>query len=154
MEVEHLARARFGVDEETTKRLCKEIDEKVGAYANGDLKYAAEVMSLLWEVSRKSEHLSPGPPRTGGGPIACSQSPLSPRRQSLSSGTPTPKNQEHVKTALIRSIREGVFVDRNYWARHSRSGRVLRPIYLSSIMASHRLPFIDSRKWLCLAPSG
>jgi hypothetical protein len=37
-----------------------------------------------------------------------------------------------VKTALIRSTRRGVFFDRKYWARHLKTGDVLKPIYFSS----------------------
>jgi len=37
-----------------------------------------------------------------------------------------------VKTALIKSIRKGVFFDRKYWARHLKIGDVLGPIYFSS----------------------
>ena len=41
-----------------------------------------------------------------------------------------------MKVALIKSIRKGVFFDRKYWARHSKAGDVLKPVYLSStIMA-------------------
>ena len=37
-----------------------------------------------------------------------------------------------MKTALIKSIRKGVFFDRKYWARHSKAGDVLKPVYFSS----------------------
>ena len=43
---------------------------------------------------------------------------------------------ESVKVALIRSVRTGVFFDRKYWARHSKSGDVLRPIHFSSAVVS------------------
>lgn len=39
-----------------------------------------------------------------------------------------------VKIALIKSIRNGVFFDRKYWARHSKTGDVLKPVYFSSII--------------------
>ena len=39
-----------------------------------------------------------------------------------------------MKTALIKSIRKGVFFDRKYWARHSKVGDVLKPVYFSSII--------------------
>lgn len=34
--------------------------------------------------------------------------------------------------ALIKSINRGVFFDRKYWARYSKAGEVLRPVYFSS----------------------
>ena len=43
-----------------------------------------------------------------------------------------PKQWAAVNTALIKSVRTGVFFDRKYWARHSNSGDGLKPVYLSS----------------------
>ena len=37
-----------------------------------------------------------------------------------------------MKMALINSIRKGVFFDRKYWARYSKAGDVLKPVYFSS----------------------
>jgi len=59
IQVDHLASVRFGADEGNTKNLCDKIDEKVDAYASGNLGHAAEAVSLLWEVSQKDRH--PGP---------------------------------------------------------------------------------------------
>ena len=39
-----------------------------------------------------------------------------------------------MRIALIKSIRKGVFFDRKYWARHSKAGDVLKPVYFSSII--------------------
>jgi len=39
-----------------------------------------------------------------------------------------------VRIALIKSIRNGVFFDRKYWARYSKTGDVLKPVYFSSIV--------------------
>ena len=41
------------------RNLCDRIDEKVDAYANGDLGHAAEAVCLLWEVSKKRRHTGP-----------------------------------------------------------------------------------------------
>ena len=133
MQVDYLASVRFGVDDKTTKRLCEKIDKKIDAYASGDLEYAGEAMSLLWEVSRKH-----GNPWT----------PSSPRPQSILPAALTPENRKRVRIALIKSIREGVFVDRKYWAQRSRAGQVLQPVYFSSIVAGQMLPYIDNRKRL------
>ena len=61
-QVNHLVSARFGVNEGTTKNLCDKIDEKVDAYASGDLKHAVDTVSLLWEVSRKGKRQVPTSP--------------------------------------------------------------------------------------------
>lgn len=39
---------------------------------------------------------------------------------------------EAVFTVLLRSIYHGIFFDRKYWARHSKAGDALKPIYFSS----------------------
>ena len=44
-----------------------------------------------------------------------------------------------MKTALIKSIRNGVFFDRKYWARNSKAGDVLKPVYLSSTIMEDKL---------------
>ena len=59
MQINHLASARLGVNDEITKNLCDKIDEKVEAYAAGDLKHASDAMSLLWEVSKKGKRPAP-----------------------------------------------------------------------------------------------
>jgi len=44
-----------------------------------------------------------------------------------------------VKTALVKSIREGVLFDRKYWVRHSKTGDTLKPIYFSSIIMGDKV---------------
>lgn len=56
MQVDHLASTRIGGDKDITKQLCDKIDEKVDAYVAGELKHAAEAMSLLWEVSKRDKY--------------------------------------------------------------------------------------------------
>ena len=46
----------------------------------------------------------------------------------------TPAHWSSVKIALIKSIRNGVFFDRKYWARYSKAGDFLKPLYFSSII--------------------
>ena len=50
----------------------------------------------------------------------------------------SPAHWASVKIALIKSMRTGVFFDRKYWARHSKSGDVLKPVYFSSIIMSDK----------------
>ena len=49
-----------------------------------------------------------------------------------------------MKTALIKSIRTGVFFDRKYWARHSKSGFVLKPVYFSSVIMDDKTKQLGS----------
>ena len=44
-----------------------------------------------------------------------------------------------MKIALIRSIRNGIFFDRKYWARHSRDGDILKPVYFSSTIMDDKV---------------
>ena len=67
IQINHLASARFGVNEETTNNLCDAIDEKVDAYAMGDLKHAAEIVPLLWGAAKNRRGSTPAPtPQTAG----------------------------------------------------------------------------------------
>ena len=49
-----------------------------------------------------------------------------------------------MKIALVKSIRDGVFFDRKYWARHSRTGGVLRPVYFSSTIMSDKVQQLNN----------
>jgi len=51
----------------------------------------------------------------------------------------SPAHWASVKTALIKSIREGVLFDRKYWVKHSKAGDILKPIYFSSIIMSDKV---------------
>lgn len=64
IQVNHLASVRFGRNEETTRKLCDRIDEKVDVYANGDLRHAGDAVSLLWEVSKTRRHTTLVPQAT------------------------------------------------------------------------------------------
>jgi hypothetical protein len=55
----------------------------------------------------------------------------------------SPAHWAPVKTALIKSIRKGVFFDRKYWARHSKAGDVLKPVYFSSTIMDDKAQELD-----------
>ena len=44
-----------------------------------------------------------------------------------------------MKTALIKSIREGVFFDRKYWTRYLKAGDALKPIYFSGMIMGDKV---------------
>ena len=45
-----------------------------------------------------------------------------------------PEHWEAISMAFLRSIQSGIFFDRKYWARNSKAGDALKPVYLSSIV--------------------
>ena len=57
----------------------------------------------------------------------------------------SPAHWASVNIALIKSIRRGVFFDRKYWARHLRTGDVMKPIYFSSIVMGDKIQELNSR---------
>ena len=57
-----------------------------------------------------------------------------------------PANCELVESALIKSIRTGMFFDRRYWARYSKTAKVLQPIHISSTVAGDKLRRINDRE--------
>jgi len=56
----------------------------------------------------------------------------------------SPTHWASVKTALIKSIRNGVFFDRKYWARHSKTRDVLKPVYFTSIVMGDKVQRLNN----------
>ena len=173
MHVNHLVLVLSRANEQSAKTLCERIDEKVDCYANGDLDHAADAITHLWKLSKVGRpsplDLSSPPSRPSRAPPHQPSPPSrpSPRRRSppspstpdspdevprtgfislssfLNIPPPNPENWMRVEAALIKSIRKGIFIDRRYWTRHSRTTSVLRPVYTSSIATSEKLPHIN-----------
>ena len=40
---------------------------------------------------------------------------------------------------MVKSIREGTFLDRKYWTRYSKIGGVLKEVYFSSVILGNEL---------------
>ena len=57
-----------------------------------------------------------------------------------------PAHWEFVEAALIRSIHEGIFFDKKYWARHSSARDVLKPVYLSSTVMRGKIGELNKRR--------
>jgi hypothetical protein len=129
------------------------VNKKVHCFAQGDLKHATEVLSTLWEIANKGGSVEPptkASPAVSLAPaLACAMWKFSLCRQIMQAASPA--HWAAVKAALIRSIREGVFFDRKYWARNTRSGDVLKPVYFSSTIMKDRSQQLDKRasKFYC-----
>ena len=100
------------------------------------------MISALWEVANGdgnvADHSTPSP-AVSSSQVTIFPPPYSdayPNNQAAVVTSPT--HWVSVKVALIRSIRRGVFFDRKYWARHSRTGDVLKPIYFSSAIIEEK----------------
>lgn len=128
-QVNHLASTWFRGDEDVAKRIGEKVDKKIDGYVNGEIDHAMETMALLWELSRGKKTASGTPEGTA------------PRAAPVFSDTII--NWKHFTIALIKSIREGTFLDTKYWTRCSKSTGALRPIYISSIVVGTNLQHID-----------
>ncbi|KAF9778365.1 hypothetical protein BJ322DRAFT_1214739 [Thelephora terrestris] len=127
LHVNHLVSVLLHADENSAGLLYEKIDEKVDCYASGSLDHAADAITQLWKLSKGGECSPPVPPDEV------------PPMEPISS----PANWMRVEVALIKSIRQGIFFDRKYWARHSKTATQPRPIYISSIVTSERICHID-----------
>jgi hypothetical protein len=47
--------------------------------------------------------------------------------------------------ALIKSVRRGIFFDRKYWARYSKTGDGFKPVHFSSIIMDKEAPKLGKR---------
>ncbi|KAF9650020.1 hypothetical protein BDM02DRAFT_3128017 [Thelephora ganbajun] len=109
------------MEDTTTETTRASVDKKIDSFVGGDLEHAAEMLSTLWEIANKDGDIA-APSKTA---------PAAARVMS-------PAHWDSVKIAPIKSIRKGMFFDRKYWARHSKAGDVLKPVYLSSTVMSDK----------------
>ena len=131
------------------KDAWEKLNNKIDCYADGDLDHTVDTMTLLWKHS-----MARGPPPSGG-PDEDMVSHISPLTSFFTVTDPethlqpspvTAKLNWDVEIALIKSIRKGVFFDKKYWTRQSKTGSALRPVYFSSIVAGRHLQRINDRE--------
>lgn len=137
MYVQQLA---FAWMEDTTAETTRaSVKKRIQSFARGDLDHATEIISALWRIANEDGDVK-APTKTASDvrlfPLYLLQ--FVPVAYALAynqaSSTASPRHWASVNAALIKSIREGVFFDRKYWARHSKTGDVLKPVYFSSII--------------------
>ena len=106
----------------TWTRLCEIIE----SHFKGDLQHVTDTLSLLWEtISNDDERKT-----------ATSSSDA---HSSASVYNYSPWSSAILQAAIVKSIREGVFFDRKYWARYSKRGNLLKIIYFSSMFTGGEL---------------
>jgi hypothetical protein len=126
------------MEDSTTETTRASVDKKIDSFVEGDLEHATEMLSALWEIANKDGDVKApsNTPRCESVPVLPSSwrhaGVLTSHHQTAQ--VTSPAHWASVKIALIKSIRKGVFFDRKYWARHSKAGDVLKPVYFSSII--------------------
>ena len=120
---------------ETTRA---KVEEKIDSFSEGDLEHATEILSTLWEIASKDGDVQV--PSNATPAVSSTQLTFTRGAYSNNQATPptSPAHWASVNTALIKSIRTGVFFDRKYWTRHSKTGNLVKPIYLSSIIMNDK----------------
>ena len=121
------------VEDSTTEKTRASVDKMIDSFVEGDLEHATEILSALWEIANKDGDIkapSNTSPAVGLPSSLCYVAVFTSHDQAPQVASPA--HWTPVKMALIKSIRTGVFFDRKYWARHSKAGDVLKPVYFSS----------------------
>ena len=136
------------MEDSTSEAIRASVEEQVDGFAEGELEHAGEILSALWEIANKDEDAKPpedtsstvSPFRFYVRHIVVLTSHCQPPQDT------SPAHWAAVNTALIKSIREGVFFDRKYWARHSKAGDVLKPVYFSSTVMEDKSQQLKKRE--------
>ena len=116
------------------------VDKQIGIFAQGELAHGGEVVFELFKIANGDDDV-PSPASISSA-VSSSQFYFLPglilstrSHHQATNPTRSPTRWASVKVALVRSIRKGIFFDKKYWARHSKAGDVLKPVYfLSTVM--------------------
>jgi hypothetical protein len=118
-----------------TEAIRTGVEKKIDRFSEGDLGHATEVITALWKVAHKDGGVtapSSAPCAVSLPSSLCHKAMLTENNQTAVRTSPA--HWVAVKTALIKSIRRGIFFDRKYWARYSKAGDILKPVYFSSVI--------------------
>ena len=133
------------MEDSTTKATRVSVGKMIDTFVEGDLAHATEMLCTLWEIANKDGDI-PAPPGASPGvsslPSRRYKGMLISHYQVIWAGPPA--YWASVKIALIKSIHKGVFFDRKYWARHSKRGEILKPVYFSSIVMGDKVEQLNN----------
>lgn len=118
-------------------KLCDKIDEKLDCYDRGELDHAADAVTLLLSFSMRREPLTAPQNVTHEVHHSTFSPPETDFRYLQVSDFPA--NFTQIEMALIKSIQTGIFLNKKYWVRYSKTASTLRPIYISSIVAGEKI---------------
>ena len=139
--------AYIWMEDSTTETARASVEKKIDSFVEDGLEHATEMLSALWEIVNKDGDIKA--PANTSSAVSQFQCCLLPRVMLTSHHQATqatsPAHWDSVKTALIRSIRKGVFFDRKYWARRIKTGDVLKPIYFSSTIMEDKSEQLSKR---------
>ena len=121
------------------------VEKKIDSFAEGGLGHATGILSGLWEIANKDGDIkAPSNPSLAASPPPQRHTGML-TSHAKATQVANPAHWLYVKTALIKSIRKGVFFDRKYWARYSKTGDVLKPVYFSSIIMGDKVQQLNNR---------
>lgn len=126
----HLLALWLSGNEKESTTIRVKLDEKIDSYAAGELGHAVDTILFIWEISGKegaAPSTSVAPPK-GSKP----RSPIIPDFAGYD-----------MRSSLIRSIQEASLLDRKYWARRSREGKI-EPVYFPSTVPATKLRGLNS----------
>lgn len=135
MQVAHLVYVWLSREGKESKAVREKFEEKIDGYSAGKLDHAADVMLCIWEMSNKKDERP-----------ASSNPSTSSSIKTVLSGDAGPMGR-NIRSALVKSMKEGHLFDRKYWTKRSREGEV-EPTYFSSAAIYAELLNFDARKSL------
>ena len=128
MHVENLASVLIRANSEETQN---QLDERLQAFAAGEIDHASEAFSSLWRVLAQSESSESIRPHSDAVRPSCLCQWFI-LMHVWQSGSPPSVDSPLLNAALIKSIRQGLFCDRKYLARLEDTGKRRAPVYVSS----------------------
>ena len=139
------------IEDSTTGVTCARVKKKLEEFAGEEFEHATEVGFALLKIANEDGDVT----SPADAPLAVSLTKFHLLLgMILSAPTPqyqipveSPANWAFVKAALARSIHTGIFFDKKYWARHSKAGDVLKPIYFSGTVMNDKIQQLNKCTW-------
>ena len=138
-----------GTDQTVSNRVSAIVDR----HSRGDLEYVGDTLSLLRSAAKPIASPCTGfivsPSRFLWWQILIfAQRRIRIHREGLPPPIQKPTNWKALRAAMVKSVKQGVFFDQKYWTRHSKDGRVLKPIYFSSLITGNAFQKCTSMRWV------
>jgi len=119
-------------NEKESRTVREKLDKKIDSYAAGKLEHAVDTISSIWEVSNEETE----DPST-------SIAPSKGLKALFPNTTLIGFSGYDLRPSLIKSIQEASLLDRKYWARRSREGKI-EPVYFPNTVPETDLRDLDT----------